>query len=289
MWVRGFQHTFIRPVRERLGVVGAVAAVISTVAVCVLPATSHSLSPISQDYSTPNPLPLGSIVSLEKDSSDRVDASTTSNVDYIIGVVISGDTSPLSLTSAGNNHVQVATTGVVPILVSNINGDVTVGDQITASPIAGVGMKATGNVKVVGIAQSDLASSSNTEKQSYTDKAGKKHEILLGEIQVLVNVAYYFKQPDRTIIPTAIQNVANALAGKTVNTLPIIISMVIFFVTLLVVVTLIYTMIHGSIISVGRNPMSQAAVYRNMIQLSGLVIIILGVAVVAIYLILTKL
>jgi MFS-type transporter involved in bile tolerance (Atg22 family) len=57
---------------------------------------------------------------------------------------------------------------------------------------------------------------------------------------------------------------------------------------LVVVMSIVFSMIRSSIISVGRNPMSQAAVYRNVIQLSSLVIIILGVAVGTIYMVLTK-
>jgi hypothetical protein len=58
---------------------------------------------------------------------------------------------------------------------------------------------------------------------------------------------------------------------------------------LVVVMSIIYSMIRSSIISVGRNPMSQSAVYRNVIQLSSVVIVILGVALVSIYMVLKKL
>jgi len=109
---------------------------------------------------------------------------------------------------------------VVQVLVSDINGSVMAGDQITASPINGVGMKATDSAKVVGIAQDNLAGSQDS-KQSYTDKKGHKHSVLLGQVPIIVNVSYYFKQPVKTLIPTALQNVANALAGKPVNSLPI--------------------------------------------------------------------
>ena len=57
----------------------------------------------------------------------------------------------------------------------------------------------------------------------------------------------------------------------------------------LVVSVIIYSIIRSSIISIGRNPMAQSAVYRNVIQLSTLVLAILGVSVIAIYLILTRL
>ncbi len=278
-------HEYVASVKQQSGLLYLLAVLVSPV---LLAGVAGAIAPISQQFLSSGAIALGSVVSLHQDSSDEVDASTTANANNIIGVVISADSSPISLSSNQNNQVQVATSGVVPVLVSNINGSISVGDEVTSSPVAGVGMKATSNVKVVGISQGDLASTSNTEQQTYTDKSGQRHTILLGEVPVLVSVAYYFKQPDKTIVPQAIQNIADAVAGKEVNALPILISGAIFILTLVVVVTLIYSMIHGSIISVGRNPMSQAAVYRNLIQLSLLVIIVLGVSFAAIYLILTR-
>jgi hypothetical protein len=228
------------------------------------------------------------LVSLQKDSSDYVNPATPQNVNNLIGVVVSASSSPLSLYSSQANQVQVASNGVAQVLVSDINGDVFAGDQITASPISGVGMKATTNTKVVGVAQTNLAGN-DTSKQSYTDKKGRKHSVEIGQVPVLISVSYYFKQPDKTLIPAAIQNIANALAGKTVNSLPILVSLGIFIITIIVVVSIIYAMIHSSIISVGRNPMSQSAIYRNLVQLSVLVIGILGAAMVAIYVILVRL
>jgi hypothetical protein len=77
-------------------------------------------------------------------------------------------------------------------------------------------------------------------------------------------------------VPAAIQNMANALAGKSVSTLPILISLAIFIVTIIVVVSIVFAMVRSSIISVGRNPMSQSAIYRDIIQLSALVLAILA-------------
>ena len=105
----------------------------------------------------------------------------------------------------------------------------------------------------------------------------------------MVNVSYFFKEPERTLIPSALQNLANALAGKQVDTLPIILAAAVFIIMLIVVVSIIYSMIRSSIISVGRNPLSQSAIYRDLIQLSALVIGILGVGLIAMYLILTRL
>lgn len=248
---------------------------------------TNAITYISQGYTASKKISQGSIVSLENNSTDHVEAATNKNVDSILGVTINSGSSLITLTN-DENQVQVATSGMVNVLISDINGVVAQGDQVTASPIAGVGMKATNNTKVVGIAQGNPISQ-GSYTQAYTMDNGIKQDITLSQVPILVNVSYYYKQPEKTIIPQALQDLANAIAGKTVDTLPIIISAGIFLITLIVVVSIIYSMIKSSIISVGRNPMSQSAVYRDVIQLSALVLGILSVALISIYVILTRL
>lgn len=250
-----------------------------------LASTTVAVTSIAQSYSTKDKISLGSIVSLKKDTSDEVVAASMKTVDNILGVVINSDSALLSLSSGEKNQVQVATSGIVQVLISDINGTIKEGDHITASPIAGVGMKATGNVRIVGVAQGALG---NGSKQSYKDADGKEKTAQFGEVPVLVNVAYFFKEPEKTIIPIALQNVANSVAGKAVSPVPIFISGAIFLIMIIIVSAMIYSMIKSSIISVGRNPLSQSAIYRDLIQLSGLMILILGVGIAAIFLILTR-
>ncbi len=260
--------------------------VIALSVITVMP-LAKAVTLFSQGFFTNNAIPSGSIVSLEKNSSDHVEVTTTDNATSILGVVVDSANSQLSVSSGQKSQVQVATSGLAKVLVSDINGKILAGDPITASPIAGVGMKATSNVKVVGIAQEAFPNSTQSQ-QSYTDQKKQKHNVLVGETPVQVSVSYFYKQPDKTLIPSALQNIANALAGKTVNTVPILISMGIFLIMIITVVSIIYAMIHSSIISVGRNPMSQAAVYRNVVQLSTIVVVIIAVSIVAIYLVLAK-
>jgi hypothetical protein len=252
----------------------------------IAPLAVQALTPLSQSYKADTDIPIGSIVSLVDNTTDQVEPSNNSNIGNMLGIVIGADDSLLSLSSGTNSQVQVVTTGTVPVLVSDMNGPIKQGDHITASPLAGVGVRANSNIRVVGIAQGDLK---DPEPHTYTDSKGTKHTAKLGEVPVLVNVAYYFKQPDKTIIPSAIQNIANALAGKAVDTTPILISGAIFLVTIAIVVSITYSMIRSSIISVGRNPLSQSAIYRNLLQLSSLAVLILGLGFGSIYLILTRL
>jgi hypothetical protein len=252
-----------------------------------LPIIASAATYMSQSYSTTSTVPVGSIVSLQKNSQDQVVAASVVTVENLLGVAVNASNSILSLNTSQSNQVQVATSGTLPVIVSDINGDVYRGDQITASPINGVGMKATTNVRVIGVAQSDLSDAGGS-RQRYTDSDGTQHQIIVGQIPVLVSVAYYYKEPDKTLIPASIQKIANALAGKNVSSLPIIISAAIFIVTIIIVVSIVFSMIRSSIISVGRNPMSQSAIYRDLIQLSVLVLVILAVAMASIYLVLTR-
>lgn len=243
-----------------------------------------AVTPVSQSYLTDKTIPLGSLVALDGDSADKVIPADPDSVKNLIGVTIN-DSTPLVLTSGNSNSALVATSGIAPTLVSNINGEIELGDQITASPIAGVGMKATTNTKVIGVAQSQVSS----KKTETVNVNGKDEEIEIGEIRLLVSVGYHYQEPEKTLIPLASQNIANAMAGKKVDPLPIIISLIIFIVTMIIVISLVYSIVRSSIISVGRNPLAQSAVYRNAIQMSVLVLAIIAVATIAIYLILTKL
>lgn len=241
---------------------------------------------ISEGYSSTDSLAVSTLVSLRENSSDEVTAATNENVENLLGVVVSANSSSISITSAIVNQIQVATSGTMDVLVSNINGEIARGDYITASPIAGIGMKATDNARIIGVAQGTLQ---RPVVQSIKQGDGTEREVNIGQVPVLVNVSSYFKQPERTIIPAAIQNLANSFAGREVSPLPIILSAAIFLVSLIIVAVIVYSMIRNGIISVGRNPLSQSAVYRNVIQMSGLVLAILAAAFVAIYLILTRL
>lgn len=268
-----------RPVRL------ALLLIISGVLSYLIPTAVTALTTISESYQTEAKIPAGSLVSLVKNSQTQVEPSSSSNVNNLLGVVINPDSSLLTVSTGNQGQTQIATSGTLPVLVSDINGEIKRGDHITASPLKGVGMLANGNVRVVGIAQGDMTSK---RKETLKNDDGTTQEVEVGEVPVLINVAYFFKEPEKSIIPTALQNVANNLAGKEVKPLPILISAGIFFITLIVVVVIIFSMIRSSIISVGRNPMSQSAIYRALIQLSALVLSILGVATTAIYLILTR-
>src|SRR3989344_4154844 len=161
----------------------------SVIAFCFAISITRAATLLSQAYVANEQLPVGSIVSLQKGSTTDVEAATINNSRYLLGVIIQGESSQISISSKKDNQVFVATSGIEPVLVSDINGGITVGDPITASPLKGIGMKATGNAKIVGVAQDEFPNNTAKE-QSFSDERGQKQTTKLGQVPVLVNVAY---------------------------------------------------------------------------------------------------
>jgi len=94
----------------------------------------------------------GAMVSTKSNSNDMIELASTKNSSRLVGVV---DTKPLLTISSGENQIQVVLSGATQVLVSDINGKVKAGDRITASPLSGVGMRASTDGQVVGNAQMD--------------------------------------------------------------------------------------------------------------------------------------
>jgi hypothetical protein len=245
---------------------------------------------IAQGYRASEPLTAGTIASVDPANANSVLPANPDRLEGLIGVVVNTNDA-LLLVSSGLDQVQVATSGVVGTYVTDLNGDIKVGDKITPSPLNGVGMKALTSTKVVGIAQADFSTKTDgAVKRKIKDKNGAEKEVAVGQIPAIISVAYYVSGNgnDKTIIPVFLQNLANEIAGRKVAPLPIIISGVIILIALIVITSLVYGAIKSSIISIGRNPLSQGAVYRSLLQVSALVMGILTVALVTVYLILTR-
>ena len=260
-------------------------AVLLTLAI-LSPVPALALSTyIAESYTSEEALFMSLIVSLKENASDSVVATNTGNVDTMIGVVIDRSDASISVSNGKDKQVQVAKNGTLQVLVSDINGTVEQGDYVTGSPINGVGMRATGSTKVIGIAQNSLT---NGVAQKIKGSDGVEQNVKVGTVTILVSVSGYIEKSENSFIPRPVQEIANTLAGRTVSALPILLSLGVFLVTLIVVTIIIYSMVRNGIISVGRNPLSSSAIYRNVIQLSVLVLGILVGAGVIIYFILTR-
>lgn len=242
---------------------------------------------IAQGFTTTETnLTSGALMCLKAGSSNTVELANSDNAERLVGVV--GDKNLIELgNDTGNSNTQVVTSGVTLGLVSDANGEVTAGDKITASPIDGVGMKATSNVQVVGIAQAALSTVS-TKTQSVSAQDGSKIDVHIGQIPVQVNVTFYVPpSTNNSFLPPFLQSFANSVGGKDVSPVRVIIATLILLLAFISIAVLLYSAVKSSIISIGRNPLSEKAVRKSIFQIGFTVIGILLLTLITIYLILT--
>ena len=249
-----------------------------------VPAIAQNSTSISQGFQTKesNIVP-GALVSLEPKSQNTVQLANTDRVPQLVGVV--ADHSLIELSAATSQQVQVVISGTTSALVSNINGDIKSGDKITASPINGVGMKATESMLVIGTAQADLSSIS-TNEQAVTDKSGKVQSVRTGLLPVQVSITYYVAPDKKSFIPTFLYQIAQSIAGRDVSVARVLLSFLILLAGFVSASILLFSSVQSSIISIGRNPLSEGAVHKSMLEVGLTSIGILVAAIIAIYLVL---
>ena len=242
-------------------------------------------SAIGQSFQTNDTsLTAGALVSTKTGSSNTVELANQTRNDKLVGIV---STSPLIELADDTKSVQVVMSGVTTAFVSDINGDVKTGDKITSSPIEGVGMKAITSGLIVGSAQADLNTIKTTDR-TVTDVSGVPHTVHVGLIPLQVNVTYYAAPgQNASFLPTFLQDFANGIAGKEVSPVRVVVSTVIILLAFVSIAVLLYASVKSSIISIGRNPLSEVSVRKSMLQIGALVVAILLLALITIYLILT--
>jgi len=253
----------------------------------VVPLSASALGALSQSFTTTeDSLSAGSIVTLNSSKANQVAKATSDHASSLIGIAAD---KPLVALGAGNQQVQVVVSGLTPALVSNINGDIKVGDKITASPIKGVGMKAVESSEVVGIAQSSLASSTTTTEH-IKDKTGKSTDVKVGVISVQVNVSYYAAPSDKLsgVVPTFLVNVGSSIAGKDISPLRVLIGFTALLVGFLITGVLLQTAVKSGIISIGRNPLAHDSLRKSLLDVLVTSVGVLLVTVIAFYLVLTS-
>jgi hypothetical protein len=247
------------------------------------PLSAQTEGAIAQSFLTGDEVSAGSLVGLQPGNPRTVELSNTSRVGQLTGVVADR---PLIEFSDGESTIHVVTSGVTSALVSDINGDITTGDKITASPIDGVGMKSTEPELIVGTAQADLDSVETTER-TLTNRDGRTKTVKIGLIPVQVHVTFHAATAvQRDFVPPFLQDMANSIAGRPVSPIRIIASILVMVLSLIATIVLLYSSVRSSIISIGRNPLSEGAIHKSLIEVGVMIVGILLLTFITIYLIL---
>lgn len=268
----------MRRVRDlRLIIAGASAALLL---LSLSPASASSAN-ISHSYSSLSNISDGSLVSLNPTQSNYVEPANTVNGQQLLGIAVASNDSLLAVDPTAGS-VQVATSGTANTLVSTLNGSIGVGDQVSVSPINGLGMKAAPGSYVIGLAQTALnANTDGKITQNLTDKSGKTKQILVGFIRLGIAIGVGSTQGTNNQLD-GLQQLSEELTGHAVSTARVVVSLIIALVGLAALVTLIYASIFSGIISIGRNPLAKYAVFRSMSSVLVMVLLIAAVASITI-------
>jgi hypothetical protein len=224
----------------------------------------------------------GALVIIKDGKARLVDLATLDSAGRLIGVI---DKNPLVAISNDSQEVQVVLSGTTNVLVSDINGPIKASDKITASPIAGVGMLATGNSQVVGTAQTDFETDSS-QTRTITDRDGKSHNVHIGYVPLQVGVSYY-QAPGSNFLPPFVQNIANSVAGRPVSLVRVLISSILLLLGFVYGGILTFTAVRSSMNSIGRNPMAAGAIRKGLYQAGLVSVVVVGVALLGSYLVLS--
>lgn len=261
---------------KRVAVFVVTLATISSLLVPVIALAASST--ISHAYNTAGSIAAGDIVGIVAQNTVKATNASSKN---LVGVVVDTDQSLVSINGA-DNQVQVATSGTATVNVSTLNGDIKAGDQVAASAITGFGMLAAPGSHVIGLANSSFTShTSGAQPESITDTTGRVHHIYAGTIPVTIAIT-----TAPVVQLNGLQQFAKSLTGHTISTTRIIFAIVVSVVAIALLVVLVYGSIFGSIISIGRNPLSKGIIQRSLLGVLIMAGFVALVATVVVFLLL---
>lgn len=238
-------------------------ALLSLILIAGTITSAAAAAAISQSYLSDEDLPAGTLVSSQGGQDNRVIPADTTTVDGLIGVAVGENSTSISL-ERPNDTVQVASTGVTEVFVTDLEGEIKSGDPVTVSPIKGVGMKATSAQKIIGIAQA--AATFGEATTSVQSEGGKPVNARVGSVAVALQIAYYVPPEEDTIVPKFLRLFAESIAGKEVSLVRLVVSGLILLSSLIAVAVLLFSATHSTMVSIGRNPLARTSIYRGLWQ-----------------------
>ena len=241
---------------------------------------------LSTGYKSDEPLQAGMLVREKQDEPKKVSAVTMETLNKLKGIVVQKNDSPVTLYNE-DERVFVADTGEYPVLVSDENGEINVGDYLSVSSLAGVAMKANDNQEIV-LGRATEEFKGNGDKLSSTVDSRTNKTINFGRIPALIVIKRNpnLNESQNNSVPKALEKVSFSIAGKPVNTARIWMATAAFLGSLLVTGVMLYSGARSSLISVGRNPLSRAVIIKGLAQVVVLSLIVFISGMFAVYLLL---
>lgn len=236
---------------------------------------------VSEGYSSEQILQRGMIVRLKENDATKVEPVGLDGSEHVHGVVVAANDAPVTLAQDGQK-VFVSNVGQFDVLVSTQNGAINSGDYVSVSSLAGIGMKTTDREPfIIGRALNNFDGTQNTiSTVEIKDSTGKTRPVQIGRIRVdiVVTAKNPLLKETEPNIPELLRKASETLAGKPVNATRAYIGLIVFVITTIVAMSLLYGGVRSAITSIGRNPLSRKSILRGMVQviLTGLIVFITG-------------
>jgi hypothetical protein len=235
-------------------------------------ASSAKADNLIQGYNSKENLENGLLVALDKTGQRSVKILPGGDSDDIYGVVVDPTDAPFTL-NAEDSKVFVATSGNFQVLVSTIGGSVKPGDFISVSNLSGIAQKANSSeARILGQAVTGFDGSSNVITND-----GKNR---IGRIFVQINPQNNPLANNAVLVPSFLKKASNAVAGKNVPAIRVYAALAVFVFSAIVAILVLWSGVRGSLIALGRNPLSRKAIFSGMYKVvfTGIGIFIIGLA-----------
>jgi hypothetical protein len=234
-----------------------------------------------QSFAAVSKLQVGTVVELAGGKKNTVEPATSKNLDQMYGAVV--DPHDLSLT-VSNASLQNET-------FVTINGTIKIGDYITMSALDGVTMKAgtyQDQHTVFGRAIAGFDGKTNIiGTATLKDSSGKSIPVSIGLIPVAINIQRNPNQKStKTNLPPILQRIGQAIAEKPIGPLRMYLSIAVTGLSVMIAITVLYSGVRNSIISIGRNPLSKKSIFRGLLEIILTAFLILIIGLFAVYLLL---
>jgi len=243
----------------------------------------------AQGYAAPNPVDIGTIVTLNKDTQSVV-PSKQAQLQNMFGVAVDRNQLAFAVSnSAVQNETYVAVSGTYNVLVSTQGGAIESGDYVTLSSIDGIGMKAsTAEKTVFGRAAASFDGKAITlGTTELKDSTGAAKTVTLGTVPVSINIQ---RNPNikstKVNVPNWLERLGVQIAEKQISPIRIYLSMGITAVSLITAIVMLYAGVRNAIVAIGRNPMTKRSVFRALLEVILTSILILVIGLFAVYLLL---
>jgi hypothetical protein len=227
---------------------------------------------VVEGFSAGEPVQPGMVVAIDKAAARSVKPAPADNSNLIYGVSVDPSDAPITLVGQ-NSKVFVATTGTYQVLVTATAGPIKPGDYISTSTINGIAGKAqAGQPVILGKAQSSFNGSDNVVSSS--------GDIKIGRVYVSIGIAKNPIANSDPTLPYFLRKVSNSVANKSVPVIRVYTALFIFMVSIVAAIVILWSGVRGSLISLGRNPLSKHAIFSGMYKVvfTGLGVFIIGLA-----------